>query len=148
MSGGEKRASKTKRGCLQARQAGNASLPGLSPSHCSLAILLAHTRLNLTAPLSHSSSLFICPSSPSFCLSLYYTLHSFDHILIYSLFFCFVTSAYPSFHFIHTFLLCHLYHLALLLHFEYPFFPSQRQEPLLWSEDRNGLLDEMSGVRS
>lgn len=77
VSRGEKRASKTKRGCLQAKQAGNASLSGLSPSHCSLAILPAHTRLNLTAPLSHSSPLVIYPSSPSFCLSL----------LIYCLFF-------------------------------------------------------------
>ena len=88
VSRGEKRASKTKRGCLQARQAGNASLPGLSPSRCSLAILPAHTRLNLTAPLSHGSPLVICPSSPSLCLSLHYALLSFvsfDRALIYAL---------------------------------------------------------------
>lgn len=119
VSRGEKRASKTKRGCLQARQAGNASLPGLSPSHCSLAILPAHTRLNLTAPLSHGSPLVICPSSPSFLsFSLLHSpfFHSFDHILIYSLFFGFVASSYPSLYFIRVFFFAAVTRAALHFH--------------------------------
>lgn len=88
MSREEKRARKTKRGCLQAKQAGNASLPGLSPSRCSLAILPAHTRLNLTAPQSHSSPLAIRPSSLSFCVCLYYIPISSICLIIF-LFFLF-----------------------------------------------------------
>lgn len=92
---GEKKASKTKRGCLPARQAGNASLPGLSPSRCSLAVLPAHTRLKLTAPRSRGSPCAVCPSSPSFCLSLCYTLLSFIIFITRSL--RFAVNLFPSF---------------------------------------------------
>lgn len=69
--------------------------------------------------------------------------HSFDHILIYSLFFGFVVSSYPSFYFTHMFLYCHLYRLTLLLHIQ-----SQGAEALLSSGDRNGPFTKALGVKS
>lgn len=57
------RASKTKRGCLLAGQAGNANLTGLPPSRCSFTVMLADCRLRLTAPLSPCSTVpFVHPS--------------------------------------------------------------------------------------
>lgn len=142
VSRGEKRASKTKRGCLQARQAGNASLPGLSPSHCSLAILPAHTRLNLTAPLRHGSPLVICPSFPSLCLSLHYARFlsfPFDHALIYSLLLRFVAGLICFILLYHEF-----YVTRAFFRTPAPFQPRRTSQPA----DRNGPIAETSGVKS
>lgn len=67
---------KTKRGCLLAGQAGNANLPGLSPSRCSLTIMLADSRLRLTAPLSPCSTVPFVHPFPLFALEIFFLFSS------------------------------------------------------------------------
>lgn len=135
---GEKRASKTKRGCLRARQAGNASLPGLSPSRCSLAILQAPSILNLTAPLSRGNPPVICPFSSSFCPSSYCFVH-LSFVWSYSNIFPF-------------FLSCNLTPFMTLIvcfHFGMCVLPLNLPEPLCWCAQRMGaLLKSLGGVKS
>lgn len=71
VSKGEKRASETKRGCLRTRQAGNASLPGLSPQSLFLCYPGSPHQIE---PDSITALFAIYPSCPSFCLSPVYAL--------------------------------------------------------------------------